>query len=71
MHRLEGLEDEGVARRGGLDAVREGGVDKVHKEGWREEGDIGVIGVIGGEKVGSAGEGIGTSQEFAGNMDHF
>ena len=71
VHGLEGLEDEGVTRRGRLDAVGEGGVDKVYKEGRREEGDIGVVGVISGEKVGSTGEGIGTSQEFAGNMDHF
>ena len=27
MHGLEGLKDEGVARRGGFNAMREGGVD--------------------------------------------
>ena len=33
MHGLESLEDEGIACRGGLDAMGEGGVDKVNKEG--------------------------------------
>ena len=59
MHRLEGLEDEGVTRRGGFNAVGECGVDKVYKEGRGKEGDIGVIGVVSGEEVGSAGEGVG------------
>ena len=49
----------------------EGGVDEVYKEGRWEEGDVGVVGVILREEVGSAGEGIGTSKEFAGDMDHF
>ena len=71
VHGLESLKDEGVARRGGFDAVRESGVDEVYEEGRREEGDIGVVGVTRGKEVRSAGEGIGTSQEFAGNMDHF
>ena len=35
VHGLEGLEDEGVTRGGGLNAVGEGGVDKVDKEGRR------------------------------------
>ena len=33
VHGLEGLEDEGVTRGGRLDAVGEGGVNKVDKEG--------------------------------------
>ena len=70
MHGLECLEDEGVTCRGGHDAVREGGVDQVNKEGWWEEGDVGVVGVIRREEVGSAGEGVGSSEKFAGNMDH-
>ena len=49
----------------------EGGVDEIDKEGWWEEGDIGVVGIIRGEKVGSAGEGIGSSEEFTRDMDHF
>ena len=71
VHGLESLEDEGVAGRGGFNAVGEGSVDKIDKERWREEGDVGVVGVISGEEVRSAGEGIGTSQEFARDMDHF
>ena len=71
MHGLEGLKDKGVTRRCGFNAVGEGGVDEVNKKGWWEEGDVGVVGVIRGEEVGSAGEGIGTSKKFAGDMDHF
>ena len=48
----------------------EGGVDEIDKEGGRKEGDIGVVGIIRGEEVGSAGEGVGSSKKFAGNMDH-
>ena len=71
MHRLESLEDEGVAGGGGFNAVGEGSVNEVDEQGRREEGDVGVVGVISGEEVRSAGEGIGTSQELARNMDHF
>ena len=65
------MENEGVTRRGRFDAVGESGVDEVDKEGRREEGDVGVVRVIRGEEVRSAGEGIGTSKEFTGDMDHF
>ena len=58
MHGLECLEDEGVAGRGGFNAVGEGGVDEIDEERRREEGDIGVVGVVSGEEVRSAGEGI-------------
>ena len=34
VHGLEGLEDEGVTRRGGLDTVGEGYVDNVDEERW-------------------------------------
>ena len=71
VHGLESLEDEGVAGGGGFNAVGEGGVNEVNKEGRREKGDVSVVGVVVGEEVGSAGEGIGASEEFAGNMDHF
>ena len=70
VHGLESLEDEGIACRGGFDAMGEGGVDKVNKEGRWKEGDVGVVGIIRGEEVGSAGEGVGSSKEFAGDMDH-
>jgi len=36
VHRLEGLEYEGIIGRGGLNAVREGGVDDADKKGRRE-----------------------------------
>ena len=71
MHGLEGLEDEGITCRSRFDAMREGGVDEVDEKGWWEEGDVGVVGVIRGEEVRSAGEGIGASEKFPGDMDHF
>ena len=49
VHGLEGLQDEGVTCRGGFDTVREGSVDEVDEKGQWEEGDVGVVGVIGGE----------------------
>ena len=70
VHGLEGLKDEGVTRGRRLDTVGEGGVDQDNEEGRREEGDVCVVGVIRGEEVGSAGEGVGSSKEFAGDMDH-
>ena len=70
VHRLECLEDEGVPRRGRFDAVGEGGVYEVDEEGWWEEGNVGVVRIVGGEEVGTAGKGIGSSKEFAGDMDH-
>ena len=49
----------------------EGSVDEIDKERWWKEGDIGVVRIICGEKVGSAGEGIRSGEEFARDMDHF
>ena len=59
VHGLESVEDEGVAGGGGFNSVGEGGVNEVNEEGRREKGDVSVVGVIVGEEVGSAGEGIG------------
>ena len=71
MHGLEGLEDEGVTRGRRFDAMREGGVDEVNEEGWREEGDVGVVKVVRGEEVRTAGKGVGSSKELSGDVDHF
>ena len=71
MHGLEGLEDEGIACRSRFDAVREGGVDEVDEKGRWEEGDVGVVRVIRGEEVGSARKGVGASEKFPGDVDHF
>ena len=71
MHGLEGLEDEGITRGRGCNAVGEGGVNEVDKEGQWEEGDIGIVRVIRGEEVGAAGEGVGTSKKLSGDVDHF
>ena len=70
MHGLEGLEDEGSSCRSRFDAMRVGGVNEVNEKGWREEGDVGVVGVVRGEKIRAAGKGIGSSEEFSGDMDH-
>ena len=70
VHGLEGLENEGVTCGGRFNAVGEGGVDEVDKEGRQEEGDVGVIGIIGREKVRSARKSVGPSKEFSGDMDH-
>ena len=71
VHGLEGLENEGVSRGCGFNVVGEGGVNQVDKEGRREEGDVSVVGIVRGEEVGSAREGIRTSKKFTGDMDHF
>ena len=71
VHGLESLKDKGVACRCRFNVVGEGGVNQVNKEGWWQEGDIGIVRVISGEKIRVAGEGVGTSKEFAGDMDHF
>ena len=49
MHRLEGLKNEGVSYGGGLNVMREGGVNQVDKKGRWEESDIGVVRVICGK----------------------
>ena len=71
MHGLEGLEDEGITCGSRFDTMREGGVDEVNEKGRREEGDVGVVGVIRGEKIRAAGEGIGSGKELSGDVDHF
>ena len=49
----------------------EGSVDEVDEKGWWEEGDVGVVGILGGEEVGSVREGVGASEEFPRDVDHF
>ena len=70
VHGLEGLENKGVSCGCGFNAVGEGGVDQVDKEGRWKKGDISVVGIVRGEEIRAAGEGIRTSKEFAGDMDH-
>ena len=71
IHGLEGLEDKGVARRGGLDAMGEGDVDNVDEERRGKESNSIVV-VIGlGKEVRTAGEGIRAGEEFAWDVDHF
>ena len=71
VHRLKSLEDEGVTRGRRLNAVGEGSVNQVNKEGRWKEGDISVVRVIRGEEVRTAGKGVGSSKELSGDVDHF
>ena len=65
-HGLEGLEDEGVACRGRLDAMGEGDVNNVDEEGWGKE-SASVIVIVGlREEVWAAGEGIRPAKSFPG-----
>ena len=71
VHRLKGLKYKGIAGRGRFDAMGQRNVDDIDKEGWREESDVIVV-VIGVRKeVRTSGEGVRTSKEFPGNVDHF
>ena len=70
MHGLEGLKNKGVTCGGRFNAMGEGGVDEINKERWRKEGNVGVVGIIRREEVRSAGEGVGSSKKFTGDMDH-
>ena len=71
VHGLEGLEDKGVACRGRLDAVGEGDVNDIDKEGWGKESNPIVIVVRVGEEVRMAREGIRAGEEFPRDVDHF
>ena len=71
VHGLKSLKDEGITHRRGFNVMREGGVNQVDKKGRREESDVGVVGVIRGEKVGTAGKGVRAGKELAGYVDHF
>ena len=70
VHGLEGLEDKGVTRRGGLDMVGEGYVDNVDKKRWGEESDSVVVVIGFGEEVRAAREGIRAGKEFSWDVDH-
>ena len=70
VHRLESLEDEGVTRGRGFNAMREGSVNQVDKKGRWEESDVGVVRVIHGEEVRSAGKGVRASKKLSGHVDH-
>ena len=71
MHGLEGLENEGISCGGGFNAVGEGSVDEIDKEGRREESDVGVVGIVRGEEVRAAREGVGASEKFPGTWTIF
>ena len=71
VHRLEGLENEGVACRGRLDAMGEGDVDNIDEERWGKEGHPIIIIIRMGKEVRATREGIGASEEFSWDVDHF
>ena len=71
VHGLESLEYKGVIGGGGLNVIREGGVDDADKEGWRKEGDSFIVKVGRGEEIGTTGECVGSCKEFSGDMNHF
>ena len=60
MHRLEGLEDEGVTGRGGFNVVGESHINDIDKEGQGKESDSIIVIVRVGKKVRTAEEGIWT-----------
>ena len=71
VHGLESLEDKGVTRGCGFNAMGECSVNQVDKKRWREEGNIGIVGVIRGEEVWVVGKGVGAGEELSGDVDHF
>ena len=71
VHGMEGLEDEGVACRGRLDAMGEGDVDNVDEERRGEESDSVVVIVGLGEEVRTTREGIRAGEERSQDVDHF
>ena len=64
VHGLEGLKYEGVIGRGGLNTIREDGVDDADKERWWDK-------IRGGEEIRVTGECVRARKEFARDMDHF
>ena len=60
VHRLESLENKGVASGGRFNAMGESYVDHIDEEGWGKESDSVVIIVRVGK--GATGEGIRTRQ---------
>ena len=61
---MEGVKDKGIGCRGGGKPFREGGIYEVDKEGIREEGDIFIVGVQGGNMIWAAREGIWSAKVF-------
>ena len=61
---MEGVEDKGVSCRGGSESFGEGGVYEVDEEGVREEGDVFVVRVRGGNMIGTAREGVWGTKVF-------
>ena len=61
VHRLEGLEDKGIASGGRFNAVGESYINDIDKEGWGKESDSIIVIVSVGEKIQSSRKGVGSS----------
>ena len=53
-----------------MDLVREGGINEIDEKRRGKEGHSCVVIISGREEIRSSGEGIRSSKEFAGDMDH-
>ena len=62
---MEGIENEWVRSRGGVKLVREGSINEVDKECFREEGDRFIVCVGCGDMIWPAGQGIRGTEIFA------
>ena len=65
------MKNEGIARQGRLDVMGEGHVDNVDEERRGKESNSIVVIVRLGKEVRTAREGIGASEEFSWDVDHF
>ena len=71
VHGLEGLENEGITHRSGLDVMREGDVDNVDEKRRGKESNSIVV-IIGlGKEIRAARECIRAGKEFSWDVDHF
>ena len=61
IHRLESLEDKGVASGGRFNVVGESNVNHIDKEGWGKESDSIIVVISVGEKIRVLRKGVGSS----------
>ena len=62
---MEGIENEWVRSRGGAKLVREGSIDEVDKECFREEGDRFIICVGCGDMIWATGQSVWGTEIFS------
>ena len=71
VHRLESLEDKGIACGGRFNAMEESYVDYIDEERWGKESDSFIVVVCVGKKIRAVGEGVWSCQGLSRDMDHF